>query len=83
MAQTNQLIYLCYCANQNKIFACKSFNTYELADKYMEKFTNSPNIISLKIPLCKYIPLCFRPFVLQWKISKQFFGSASQGIKIY
>jgi hypothetical protein len=65
-------------------FVCKSFSSYELANKHkqiVEQISNNPNnsnTITTIVHVCKYVPLWARPWILRWKISKNLYG-----IKIY
>jgi len=70
-------IYLCIKPkDSSKIisnFSCYRFDSYENANIFFyHHFINNENrpIISTMIPVCKYIPVMFHPYIIHYKLSK-------------
>lgn len=64
-------IYLCVKEKTNNRYVCKKFDSYQDADSYYRvNYDTSQVSKSTMIPICKYIPLCLRPQVINWKLAK-------------
>lgn len=53
-------------------FICKKFCDFEFADEYYQNMPNKENIRSTMIPICKWSPLWFDKYILEFRLKNIF-----------
>ena len=73
-------VYLCVEKEQNtpiiKGFNCFLFHSFQSADKYYGNMkSNIGDKRHTMIPICKYVPYMFHPFILNYKLKKLYWNN--------
>lgn len=69
MCPNQSHIYLCVKQHYYQSYKCMKFEDYSQADSYYKKNYKN-NEISTLMPVCKYVPVMFHKYILEYKLSK-------------